>query len=53
MAARSAGGVSPVRTAAVMRGGSIPSSFAMRARPRRGSDRFLWMSALSAFSGDT
>jgi hypothetical protein len=53
IAARSAAGVSPVRTAAVMRGASRPSSAAMRRIATRGSARFLWMSALSAFSGDT
>ena len=41
IAARSACGVSPVRTAAVMRGASKPSSSATRRMPRRGSDRFL------------
>ena len=53
IAARSDAGVSPVRTAAVMRGASRPSSAAMRRIAARGSARFLWMSALSAFSGDT
>ena len=53
IAARSVCGVSPVRTAAVSRGASRPSASATRRRPRRGSDRFLWMSALRALSGDT
>ena len=53
IAARSAGVVSPVRTAAVIRGGGSPRETASRVMPARGSARFLWMSALSAFSGDT
>jgi hypothetical protein len=53
IAARSDDVVSPVRTAAVMRGATIPISSATRRRPMRGSARFLWMSALSAFSGET
>ena len=53
IAARSADGVSPVRTAAVMRGAGRPSAAASRADAARGSARFLWMSALSAFSGET
>jgi len=53
IAARSLGVVSPVRTAAVMRGSVSPSSAAIRQIPSRGSARFLWMSALSAFSGET
>src|SRR5688572_19017120 len=53
IAARSDCVVSPVRTAAVMRGASSPISSAMRRIPLRGSARFLWMSALSALSGET
>ena len=53
MAARSDCVVSPVRTAAVMRGASSPISSAILRMPRRGSAKFLWMSALSAFSGET
>ena len=54
IAARSDCGVSPVRTAAVIR----RRLQAALARPAagcraRGSARFLWMSALSAFSGET
>ncbi len=51
--ARSDEVVSPVRTAAVMRGASMPSALAASTMPRRGSARFLWMSALSALSGET
>jgi hypothetical protein len=53
IAARSACVVSPVRTAAVIRGASIPCAAASSRMPRRGSARFLWMSALSALSGET
>ena len=53
IAARSAGVVSPVRTAAVIRGAGSPAASARRWMPARGSARFLWMSALSALSGDT
>ena len=42
-----------VRTAAVIRGAAIPSLSASSRMPRLGSARFLWISALSAFSGDT
>ena len=35
------------------RGASSPSALASSRIPRRGSARFLWMSALSAFSGET
>jgi hypothetical protein len=52
IAARSACVVSPVRTAAVIRGARSPASSASRSMFARGSARFLWMSALSAFSGD-
>ena len=48
IAARSFWGVSPLRTAAV-----IFTSGASARISRRGSARFLWMSAESAFSGDT
>ena len=41
MAARSACVVSPVRTATVMRGASMPIASATRRMPRRGSARFL------------
>ena len=53
IAARSDAVVSPVRTAAVIRGAGSPASSARRWMPRLGSARFLWMSALSAFSGET
>ena len=53
IAVRSAGVVSPVRTAAVILGESMPVLVAMSRIPCRGSARFLWMSALSAFSGET
>ena len=53
IAARSDAGVSPVRTAAVMRGAATPAAAAIRSMPARGSARFLWMSALSALSGET
>ena len=53
IAARSPWGVSPLRTAAVMRTGGSPDSRAMRSISRRGSARFLWMSAESALSGET
>ena len=53
IAARSDCVVSPVRTAAVIRGGSSAIASATRRMPRRGSARFLWMSALRAFSGET
>ncbi len=53
IAARSEAGVSPVRTAAVIFTGSSPISSASRRISRRGSARFLWMSAESALSGDT
>ena len=53
MAARSDWVVSPVRTAAVMRGASTPAASASCRMPRLGSARFLWMSALSALSGET
>jgi hypothetical protein len=53
IAARSDAVVSPVRVAAVIRGASSPSASASCRMPRRGSARFLWMSALNAFSGET
>ncbi len=53
MAARSAAGVSPERTAAVILGASNPISSAKRRISRRGSARFRWMSALSALRGET
>ncbi len=53
IAARSEAGVSPVRTAEVMRGTTTPAAAAIRSMPARGSARFLWMSALSALSGET
>ena len=53
IAARSAAVVSPVRTAAVMAGGRSPAASARRRMSARGSARFLWMSALSALSGET
>ena len=47
-------GYPPVKiTAAVMRTGGKPISSASRRISRRGSARFLWMSAESAFSGET
>jgi hypothetical protein len=52
IAARAAPVVSPVRTAAVMRGAGSPARRDGR-DPVRGSSRFLWMSVLSALSGDT
>ena len=48
----SACGVSPVRTAAVMRG-AVDPALRPPPMPRLGSERFLWISALSALSGDT
>jgi hypothetical protein len=51
--ARAADGVSPVRTADVIAGAGSPMSAAIAAIPARGSDRFLWMSVLSALSGET
>ena len=45
--------MSPVRTAAVIRGASQPELFGEPADAARGSARFLWMSALSALSGET
>ena len=53
IAARSEEGVSPVRTAAVIFGASRPMSSATRRISRLGSAKFLWMSALSALSGET
>ena len=53
IAARSAAVVSPVRTAAVIRGAASPAVSARRWTPARGSARFLWMSVLRALSGDT
>jgi len=53
MAARSACGVSPLLTAALIPTGGDPISSAMRRISRRGSARFLWMSAESALSGET
>ena len=47
------GGVSPVRTAAVIFGVPKPISSASRRISRRGSARFFWMSLLSALSGET
>ncbi len=44
--------VSPVRTAAVIDGASSPRARASARMPLRGSARFLWMSVLSAFSGE-
>ncbi len=49
----SAAVVSPVRTAAVILGARQPVRVGEPHDLRRGSARFLWMSALSALSGDT
>ena len=53
IAAREDDDVSPVRTADVIAGAPIPSSVAIARMPSSGSARFLWMSLLSAFSGET
>ena len=53
IAARSLCVVSPVLTAAVIRGAARPAISARWRIPRRGSERFLWMSVLSALSGET
>jgi len=53
MDARAADGVSPVRTADVIAVADSPMSAAIAAIPARGSDRFWWMSVLSALSGET
>ncbi len=54
MAARSLAGVSPVRTAARMAGGSPCAPAASNSRmPVRGSSRLSLMSLESAFSGET
>ena len=50
---RSDAGVSPVRTAVRMAGSMRPRSAASAAIPESGTSRFLWMSLLSAFSGET
>ena len=50
---RSAAGVSPVRTAVRIGGSNSPRSAASAAMPASGTSRFLWMSLLSAFSGET
>ena len=50
---RSDDGVSPVRTAVRMAGSIRPRSAASAAMPDNGTSRFLWMSLLSAFSGET
>ncbi len=53
MAARSAEGVSPVRSSTRMRGLGRPRSRKLPAMPASGSCRFFCTSALSALSGET
>ena len=53
IAARSAGGVSPVRTATRMSGAGSPSRAASAAISASGVSRFCQMSTARAFSGDT
>ncbi len=53
MAARAAGGVSPVRTATVIGGGASPRSSATARISASGRSRLSWMSTARAFSGDT
>ena len=53
MPARSAGEVSPVRTAARSGGSSIPIAFASARISASGASRLRWMSCESARSGET
>ena len=53
MAARSEALVSPVRTSTRISGGSMPIAASASRMPARGSLRFLRMSLLSAFRGET